>query len=68
MPDTNFPKLNKWLPKLKQIVDTPDENLFLVGHSIGVITILRLLESFTSGKELHKVQERVRVPVAGHVK
>ena len=45
MPETNFPKLSGWLPKLKQVAGNPDENTCLVGHSLGCITILRYLES-----------------------
>lgn len=45
MPDTNNPKLNEWLPKLKDSVKEPDNELYLVGHSLGCITILRYLES-----------------------
>ena len=45
MPNTNNPKLNEWLPKLKEVVKHPDEELYLVGHSLGCITILRYLES-----------------------
>jgi predicted alpha/beta hydrolase family esterase len=46
MPDTNFPKMNGWLSKLKEVVGVPDENVYLVGHSLGCIAILRYLESF----------------------
>ena len=50
MPETANPKLSGWLPKLKETIKKPDENLFLVGHSLGCITIMRYLESL-SGKE-----------------
>lgn len=45
MPETNLPKLVQWLPKLKEVIGEPSEDLYLVGHSLGVITILRYLES-----------------------
>ncbi len=45
MPNTNNPKIKEWLPKLKEAVKEPDSNLYLVGHSLGCITILRYLES-----------------------
>lgn len=51
MPETNLPKLNKWLPVLEQIIRTPNKDLYLVGHSAGCITILRYLET------LHKNQK-----------
>lgn len=44
MPETNLPKLSSWLPKLKEVADNPDQTLYLVGHSVGCITILRYLE------------------------
>lgn len=52
MPHPLFPKLDPWLLKLKEMVGKPDENTFLVGHSLGVVTILRYLESL---KEEEKV-------------
>jgi predicted alpha/beta hydrolase family esterase len=44
MPDTHLPKLSSWLPKLQEVAGKPDKDLFLVGHSLGCITILRYLE------------------------
>jgi len=44
MPDTALPKLSLWLPRLKEVAGKADEDLYLVGHSCGVITILRYLE------------------------
>lgn len=52
MPETNLPKLSLWLPKLREIIGIPDENLFLIGHSAGVITILRYLESLETDKKI----------------
>ncbi len=45
MPDTANPTLSKWLPHLQQTVGECDEGTFLVGHSLGTITILRFLEA-----------------------
>ena len=50
-PETGAPKLDKWLPILKEKIGTPDKNTHLIGHSVGCITILRYLESLASGKE-----------------
>jgi predicted alpha/beta hydrolase family esterase len=44
MPDTEKPQLSKWLPMLKDIIGQSDEDLYLIGHSAGSITILRYLE------------------------
>ena len=45
MPQTGAPNLSRWLPKLKRVVGLPDEQLVLIGHSIGCATIFRYLES-----------------------
>lgn len=52
MPETNFPKLSLWLPRLKEVASNPDEDLCLIGHSAGVITILRFLEQLEEGKKV----------------
>jgi hypothetical protein len=45
MPDTEHPELNAWVKCLKDVVGTPNENCYFVGHSVGCITILRYLET-----------------------
>lgn len=45
MPHSKKPKLDKWLTRLKKMVGQPDEETYFVGHSLGVITILRFLET-----------------------
>ncbi len=52
MPETNLPKLVLWLPKLAHAVGVPTEMTFLVGHSIGAVTIMRYLESLEEGKRV----------------
>lgn len=52
MPETELPKLSLWLPKLKEVVGKAYEDLYLVGHSAGVITILRYLEGLGEGEEI----------------
>ena len=49
MPETEAPKLSLWLPKLQEAIGTPDEELYLIGHSAGCITILRYLEKLPPG-------------------
>lgn len=44
MPDTDHPRMDAWLAKLSETVGAPDEHCFFVGHSLGVITILRYFE------------------------
>lgn len=43
MPNTNNPKINEWINKLKDIIK-PDENTYLIGHSIGCQAIMRYIE------------------------
>lgn len=45
MPDAATPEIEKWVPYLAELVGEPDNEIYLVGHSIGVQTILRYLES-----------------------
>lgn len=45
MPDADKPVIEKWVGKLAEVVGTPDENTYFIGHSIGCQTILRYLET-----------------------
>ncbi len=45
MPETELPKQSTWVPTLQELIGKPDEQLYLVGHSIGVATIFRYLET-----------------------
>lgn len=54
MPAANTPAIEEWVPYLAELVRTPDTETFLVGHSIGVQTILRYLE-------------RLNIPIGGAV-
>lgn len=62
MPETEAPKLTKWLPALEEAVGTPDQELYLIGHSVGCITILRYLEKLPP-----KVKVGGVVLVAGYI-
>jgi len=55
MPDTDHPKLNLWLPKLMEVIGTPDGELVLIGHSIGCATIMRYLENLDSHQQVGQV-------------
>lgn len=44
MPDSDPPILATWLPHLKKIIGQPDDELVLIGHSIGTVAIMRYLE------------------------
>jgi uncharacterized protein len=52
MPDTQAPQLSKWLPKLRAVAGEPDKDLYLIGHSAGVATILRYLEGLKDGQKV----------------
>jgi len=52
MPDTEQPILEKWLKYLEKLVGEVDLNTYLVGHSLGVITILRFLETLPTSQKV----------------
>jgi len=45
MPSPDFPKMTEWVGTLAAQIGKPDENTYLVGHSLGVVTVLRYLET-----------------------
>jgi len=45
LPNANDPKIHDWLPALIKISGKVDTNTYMVGHSLGCITILRFLET-----------------------
>lgn len=51
-PETELPKQDKWVPYLAKQVGTPDENLYLIGHSVGCVTIMRYLETLEAGQKI----------------
>lgn len=52
MPIADVPQLKVWLPTLQELAGVPDQNTYLVGHSLGCITILRYLESLAEGQQV----------------
>lgn len=44
MPNSEKPDIETWVLKLKEIIEIPDKDTILVGHSVGCQTILRYLE------------------------
>lgn len=52
MPNTNYPISSEWLNYMQKIISNPDENTYLIGHSLGCIAILRYLESFAIDKKI----------------
>ena len=47
MPNTDEPKIEEWVGKLKEVVKIEDETYF-VGHSIGCQGVLRYMETLDS--------------------
>ena len=52
MPDTDEPKIDAWVSKLKEVVGEVDEDTYFIGHSIGCQTILRFLETLKEDKKI----------------
>ena len=48
MPETDHPKIDLWVNKLKEVVGETRENDVFVGHSIGCQAILRYLETISN--------------------
>lgn len=44
MPDTEAPRMSAWVEHLERKIGTPNEDVLLIGHSLGCPTILRYLE------------------------
>lgn len=45
LPDTENPRIEKWVPSVAKVVGVPDEETYFVGHSMGCQTIVRYLET-----------------------
>lgn len=45
MPDTDNPRIEKWIPKIAEVVGTADGETYFVGHSMGCQAIARYLET-----------------------
>ncbi|PIT88372.1 MAG: hypothetical protein COU29_01110 [Candidatus Magasanikbacteria bacterium CG10_big_fil_rev_8_21_14_0_10_36_32] len=52
MPNPLEPTVNEWVSFLDKIVDQPDTNTILFGHSIGSQTILRYLETLPENSKI----------------
>lgn len=52
MPETDWPRIEKWVPHLAKVVGTPEKNTILIGHSVGCQTILRYLATLKKGEEI----------------
>jgi predicted alpha/beta hydrolase family esterase len=52
MPNSAKPNMSKWVNHLEKLIGNPDENCYLVGHSLGCITILRYLQSLNASQKI----------------
>lgn len=52
MPDTDNPLLKRWVGKIRDTVGKPGTDTFLVGHSLGVLAILKYLETLPAGQKI----------------
>ncbi len=52
MPNMDFPKMDEWVNYLHTKIDTPSEETFLVGHSLGCMAIMRYAESLKEGEKI----------------
>ena len=55
MPHPDNPSIEDWVHKLNEVIENPDEDSILVGHSIGCQTILRYLEQLNPEIKVGKV-------------
>lgn len=49
MPTPDKPKMEEWVEAIEKNVGTPNEDIYLVGHSLGVPTVLNYIESLQKG-------------------
>jgi hypothetical protein len=53
-PNTNFPKMEEWIPFMQTVITSPLDATILVGHSLGATAVLRFLETLPDNKKLRK--------------
>lgn len=52
MPSPEVPIKEEWIKTITDAVKTPNKEIFLVGHSLGVPAILRYLETLSVGQKI----------------
>lgn len=52
MPKPDAPNKEEWIETIKNVVGEPNEEIFLVGHSLGVPAILRYLETLPNESKI----------------
>lgn len=52
MPNTDNPTYDVWLSHLQSNIKNPDIDVYLVGHSLGCISIVQYLNNLKSGSKI----------------
>ncbi|MFA5986373.1 MAG: DUF1749 domain-containing protein [Parcubacteria group bacterium] len=52
MPIADFPQMDEWVKYLHTKIGTPNEEIFLVGHSLGCMAIMRYVESLAENEKI----------------
>ena len=52
MPNPKYPIMSEWIDTLDDAIGSADEMVYMIGHSLGCITILRYLEALTNHKKI----------------
>jgi predicted alpha/beta hydrolase family esterase len=52
MPNTNHPQALAWVDYLQELIGAPNEDIILVGHSLGAITILKYLNGLLEAEKI----------------
>ena len=52
LPNPDEPRINNWVPKLKEVVGKPDGQTYFIGHSMGCQTIARYLETLSENTKV----------------
>lgn len=52
MPDPHHPQIETWVATLAEAVGQPDEQTYLIGHSVGCQTIIRYLSGLANGEKI----------------
>ncbi len=55
MPNTDIPKIDAWIGKLRKLIGQPRLDDILIGHSIGCQTIVRYLATVPEGQKVDKI-------------
>lgn len=67
MPNTNYPQLNEWLSKIRELAKESAEDLILIGHSLGTPAILQYLASLDGNQKIKGAIFVAGLPAFGEV-